>query len=50
MAFVELGRERKDVTDWFPEGEMWPGTESNCRHEDFQSSDSTETMSLLVVN
>ena len=21
-----------------PEGEVWPGTESNCRHEDFQSS------------
>ena len=20
------------------EGGMWPGTESNCRHEDFQSS------------
>jgi hypothetical protein len=24
--------------------EVWPGTESNCRHEDFQSSVSTETM------
>ena len=23
---------------------MWPGTESNCRHEDFQSSYCTETM------
>ena len=22
----------------FQEGGMWPGTESNCRHEDFQSS------------
>ena len=31
---------------------MWPGTESNCRHEDFQSSYRSETMchhrSLLV--
>ena len=26
------------------EGGMWPGTESNCRHEDFQSSCRTETM------
>src|SRR5215510_7445133 len=34
------------------EREMWPGTESNCRHEDFQSSYRSETMctyrSLLV--
>src|SRR4029453_18733564 len=34
------------------EGKMWPGTESNCRHEDFQSCCRSGTMchhrSLLV--
>ena len=36
----------------FQEGGMWPGAESNCRHEDFQSSYRSGTMchhrSLLV--
>ena len=36
----------------FVRDQVWPGTESNCRHEDFQSSYRSETMchhrSLLV--
>src|SRR4030095_4827080 len=32
-----LGASRKDLNCILRVG-MWPGTESNCRHEDFQSS------------
>jgi len=28
----------------FQRERVWPGTESNCRHEDFQSLNGTETM------
>ena len=27
----------RSVCNW-SKGKWWPGTESNCRHEDFQSS------------
>ena len=42
--FSLRGRERlasRRVLEGFG---VWPGTESNCRHEDFQSSYGTETM------
>ena len=45
-------QKRTAASEFKKREKMWPGTESNCRHEDFQSSCRTETMchyrSLLV--
>ena len=45
-------QKRTAASEFKKREKMWPGTESNCRHEDFQCSCRTETMchyrSLLV--